>query len=603
MKQLLLSVALLATSFGFGQSKITLTLNGLSDEANAGLQKGELLRDLNGLDRLKHVFFAKVQNTSGGSTKFVKIKEPIRPNENGKYDFSIQFDVEKTGSLDFSKEIMVIVEGKTTFGNDVWVEQNIAPADFSQPIVLNNYGSKSLSGHPPQELMKFTFSGPRPADSIAKLAKAKGDAIKDLKYEDFHLQAKNVGGDNWVINDSPVDGYLSQGRTFKYRLDPKKSTIDITKPVMVRISAKTEKGAFIWNEWTLETWELGGNYFFGKNYSEELTWELPSAEEVAEDIEEVVIEEVEEVITDTEVEIVEVEDDIPAPTIAVEEVKCAVDTITKQLYLDGGKLCVQHVHVSRGTTNTATLLYDTEYELDGVTYALKGGKKIQYHNKKNFLLSADLAEAIVVNHSLGQLALEPNHVIEFSQEGLYAVKLSKNASINYKGNEFSCKSTSKEFDIEFDKLSHLRSLTLANEASWTIAGNESKLPADSYLTFKKDELQRVELTRSTEISVADKNFTVVPAKKGPAMQFKPINTLESFTVGEGHTTNVDGQEISIKANSEIVLNFSESGYSIKSVVTSKPVTMEVQKGSKVKSVDVKAGKRLIIEEGKVVKVK
>lgn len=87
------------------------------------------------------------------------------------------------------------------------------------------------------------------------------------------------------------------------------------------------------------------------------------------------------------------------------------------------------------------------------------------------------------------------------------------------------------------------------------------------------------------------------------MVFSDGNILKSFTVGAGHSTMVDGKEVSINTGSEMELNYDGSAYIISVVEIANPISMDVHKGSKVKTVDLKAGKRLIIEGGKVVKVK
>ncbi|NOQ70702.1 MAG: hypothetical protein GQ574_01800 [Crocinitomix sp.] len=610
MKTLLLIVTLFATTFGFSQSKITLTLNGLTEEVNAALQPGELIQNLEGLDRLKYVFYVKVQNTAGGSSKYVKIQQSIEPNAEGKYDFSLTFDVPKTGTLDFSKEIKVKIEGSTTFGNDIWVEKTIAPADFDKPIWIDSYGNSFRPERPKKEVMKFTFTHPGKTDSITKVVEAQGDVLKKPMYIDIHLQAKNVGDDAWAINDCPVRGSIVGKGQYEYTLDPKDTKLDLSQPIFVHICVKTFKGGIIWRELTIQPWELGGQYAYGFNYSSVQECELPSKDDVVEEEEEEVVED--EIVEEEEEEKEKEEDatdnssdqvNKPAPVISAAVNKCKADSLTSQIALKGGKLCVQHTKVSRGTTNSAILLYDTDYLLDGVTYSLKGGQPVYYHNKSNYLLGATLAEAITVAHPLGQLELQADRKIEFTAIGLYAVKLSKEAVIDYNGTKLTVKTTANEFDLAFDKLSRLRYLTLGSEATWKIGTTEIKLPADSYLSFDKDKLKRVQLVNATEVKIGENTFSVVPAKKGASIKLDSGANLEAFTIGDGHSIMVDGKEVSIQSGSEVEVMNNGSGYIITSVETAAPITMDVHKGSKVKVVDVKAGKRLVIEDGKVVKVK
>lgn len=64
------------------------------------------------------------------------------------------FDVKQKGSLDFSKEIKVTVEDFTTFGNDVWVEKILTPADFGTALTIDSYGRK-LKKYSPESIICF----------------------------------------------------------------------------------------------------------------------------------------------------------------------------------------------------------------------------------------------------------------------------------------------------------------------------------------------------------------------------------------------------------------------------------------------------------------
>jgi hypothetical protein len=601
MKKLLLIVTLLTAGFSFTQDKITLTLKGLTEEVNAALQPGEYIQDLRDVDRKMYIFYAQVKNTEGGSSSYVRISEGIAPDAEGNYDFSISFDVPKKGSLDFSKEISVSIKALTTFGNDIWVEKNIKPEDFAQPIWVDSYGNSFRPSQPKKEIIKFTFKGAGKSDSITKVLTAEGDALKTLTQADFHFQARNVGSETWTINESPTTGLVDRGKSLLYEINPKTTKLDITKPIEYHICYKTVNDGIVWQEFTLDPWELGGVHFIGKNYAKVQECELPSEDDVVEEEEEEHIEDEQDVDDPQEEEEIENTDNQPEPETIV--IKCDVDSITTQIQLKGGQLCVKHAKVFRGTQNSAILLYDTPYELDGVTYLLQGGQPVYYHNKSNFLMGATLAEAISVDHPLGKLEIAANKKIEFTLIGLYAVKLSKAAILDYKGTQISVKQTDNEYDLAFDKIGKLRYLTLGGEVNWNIGATTVKMPTDSYLSFENDKLKRVTLVNNTTIAIGAKTFSVVPAKKGASMIFNKAGDLASFITGDGHSIMVDGKEVNIQSGSAVEVTKNGSEYIIKSIETAAPITMDVHKGSKVKEVAIKAGKRLIIEGGKVVKVK
>ena len=615
MKNLLIATFLVFSISSFSQTSINLTVNGLSDEVNSKLKKGEHLKNCARLDKRSYLFYAKVQNTEGGTTQYVQIQNEVEPNDEGNYSFSLPFIVKQKGTLDFSKEIIVVIEGFTTFGNDVWAEDTISPKDFGKPLIMDSYGNKFRSYRPEKTKIACKFIAPKNTSKLGKQIIAQGDDTKVLTSEDFHVQMKNKGDDKWIVNHTAKEHFVNSGKTLTYTIDPETTKLNLDKPILVHVCATTLNGGFVWNEWTLQPWELGDNYKVGKNYTiERLCEESPLVETIPEkkEKEEEKQEEKQEEKKEDPAEKVEkkTKEDIevktnkpPVSEKPVKVEKCNTDSLTKLLPLVGGKLCANNIKVSRGTTNSAMLLFNSNYSTGGNMFPLKGGKRITYHNKKNYLLSATLDGSVTINHAVGKLALKPYHKIAFSASGISGVKLANNTSVNFKGTSLMCKVTRYDYDIEFDALGRLSSLTLAEDAVWNISSGDAKLPSESELFFKSGYLARIKCKTPTQVTLAGQTFNVVSHKKKASLEFKKANELNAIVVGEGHTVEVAGYTVNVETSSQLGVVYNGSAYTISSVVTNEPITVDVNKGSKVKSVDAKAGKRLIIKEGKIVKVK
>ncbi len=608
MKNLLIATFLIFSFSAFSQTSITLTVDGLSDEVNAKLRKGEHLKNCTKLDKRKFLFYAKVQNIEGGTTQYTRIQDDVKPNSEGKYIFSLPFVVKQKGSLDFSKEIKVTIEGFTTFGNDVWMEKTLTPADFDKPLTIDRYGVKTKGYRQESNKLVCSVVAPRNTSKLAKEIQAQGDDVKTLVPEDFHVQMKNEGDKDWIINEIAAKQQVNSGKTLVYSIDPASSKLNLDKPVVMHVCVKTANGGHIWNEWTLQPWELGDSYKVGKNYTKERKCEVPPVVETIPEKTEKKEEKVEEPAKKEEEkkqkEDIEVKTtDLPTSPKPIKVQKCNTDSLTKLLALTGGKLCANDIKISRGTTNSAMLLFNSSYTVGGNLYPISGGNKITYHNKSNYLLSATLNGAFSVNNAIGTLALLPNSKVEFSQKGLSGSKLAGNTNIEYKGTQLVCATTKNEFDVEFDGLGRLSSMTLAEDAQWSIGAGDVKLPAESELYFKSGYLARVKCTLPTQITLAGQTFNVVTHKKKASLEFKKANELNAIVVGEGHTVEVAGYTVNVEPSSQLRVAYNGDAYAISSVVTNEPITIDVNKGSKVKSVDAKAGKRLVIKEGKVVKVK
>lgn len=558
------------------------------------------------------MFYATVQNTEGGTKQYVRIQNEAKPNEEGKYTFSFFFDVKQKGSLYFSKEIKVTVEDFTTFGNDVWVEKILTPADFGTALTIDSYGRKLKKYSPESTNLFCSFVVPRKSTKLVKAIIEQEDNTRVYTPNDFHISLKNEGAEHWVVNELATTHQVNSGSTLIYKIDPTTTKLDLNRAVVIHVCIPTVKGGFIWNEWTLQPWEMGDIYRINGDYTKDRPCEEPDDEvippmpEKKQEKKEEKKEEkpAEKAGNKKSKEDIEVKTGGPPISERPEKVvKCNTDSLTKLLSLLGGKLCANDIKVSRGTTNSAMLLFDSKYTAGGNMFPLSGGNKITYHNKKNYLLSATLNGPATINQAVGQIPLKLNSKVEFSMKGIAGAKLADNTAIENKGVKLVCQTTSYEFDVEFDALGRLSSMTTAEDAKWSIGNGEVHLPAKTDLFFKGGYLARAKCTAPTEVSIAGQTFSVVAHKKNASLEFKKANELNAIVVGDGHTVEVAGYTVSVEAGSQLGVLYDGANYGITSVVTANPITVDVTKGSKVKSVDAKASKRLIIKEGKVVKVK
>lgn len=136
--------------------------------------------------------------------------------------------------------------------------------------------------------------------------------------------------------------------------------------------------------------------------------------------------------------------------------------------------------------------------------------------------------------------------------------------------------------------------------TWS-ANVELNLNAGSRLVFDDGKLDQVYLGAVDKVTIDGKSYAVGIDENNASYRLNAKNELTAFISGEGNTIDIEGQAVAIENGSRVNTTAESGKCIIEKIFVGNEVTVKVYKGSKVKEVTVKAGKKIAFEAGKVVK--
>jgi hypothetical protein len=114
-------------------------------------------------------------------------------------------------------------------------------------------------------------------------------------------------------------------------------------------------------------------------------------------------------------------------------------------------------------------------------------------------------------------------------------------------------------------------------------------------------LNRVICTEASSFELNGTVFHAQPDKKSPSYSFDNKSMLAEITAGEGNSIKIEDAMIAVEEGSRIKFELNGGSYEVVKFFTAEQVKLNVQKGSSTKEVTVKAGKKVVLSGGKVVK--
>lgn len=620
LKSLNLLAFLFITMLAFSQSKATINITGFTPEVEAMIIKGDLVSFFpigkNGLSKNANV---QVINSLGRKKFFASFD--IKPDENGHYDFSDQIEIKEGPSLSFEGELELIVWIETIFGNTIWTKVQRTKETLGDPIILDKYTDKEGSLEHAKNKLELRFDCIGYNDELKAKVTSNGDSWKGRKIHDFHFLLKNEGDDEWKINLYCTKGSVNNKKQANARL-VNDNLIDFTKPIVYRAETRTLNGNMLWHEEVIEPRGLNKVYF-ASNYTKlnEGEWENiknntpPPAQapvtaqevepvedpiEIIEDEEEIIeVEEVtpensEETIKETPEIITEGATDLTTKTLSA---KCAVmqkgDTL---VLINGTNVCLKGVKPAGSRAKIGTLAMDCNFEVGENVFPLKGGSSIKFNTKNGSLALGTVREATKVSTSAGQFTIKANSEVSFNGSFFTSGQLLENATIEINGipTEITPNHTVKR-DIRFDGNGDFVAATLVKESTHN-AIVDLTFPPLSRVIYKNGKLKKVFTPDNTTFDLNGKTITAKGSPNPAAYEFDKENNLISIIAGPNNIVSVNGQDVKVKEGKEIRFERIMTTYRITKFFAAENVTITLKKGSKMKEVSVKAGKKIVLDE-------
>lgn len=162
--------------------------------------------------------------------------------------------------------------------------------------------------------------------------------------------------------------------------------------------------------------------------------------------------------------------------------------------------------------------------------------------------------------------------------------------------------TSGLYDLLFDDNGNITEGVAGKKTPIVAGGIAVGIPKDSRLYFRNKKLIAVDAPQNIKIEINGVTYTVSATNEGPSLFFDfKSGTIDDIVITDGHSLAVEEMSIPLKADSKISFRFSEGNYTVSKCYVAKPVTVkEYLRKGKTREVEVKEGRRLSLNEGKVV---
>ncbi|MCH2223469.1 MAG: hypothetical protein MK066_01775 [Crocinitomicaceae bacterium] len=618
MKQLITTAVILLFGSAFSQTTAELNIDGISSQLISKILPGDLISyygnyGTNGMFQHKNLK-AKLNNVDDYRTSTFSKSVDLKVDENGQYDLHEILTVEGGSRLDLSKDVEIIVYIETIYGNRIWSKVTRDSSTITDPIILDQYTAKEGKDYPAEKELIVEFSAKPVNQTLRDGIIDNGDDYKKRKREDFHFMLKNKGDQNWKIDVWGPFGSVSSGLGMKAILkNPEK--LDLSKTIVMRAEAKTLKGKLVWSEVELEPRSVSRpikavNYDGIEDQNEtpnitetetnstsDETTDTPPAENKTEAENTLPKEETASSPTQP---IYSGATDLTTQTLnaSCNDTSAAYTTVM----LNGSKVCIHNGTPSGGKGfYNGKLEMDCNFKIAGTVFPIKGGSSIKYHLTSKYLSNGYLRDDVTYTTKQGTFTFKKDSRISFHPSGVLEGILTENTTVTCQGEELNVRASQKGIpDISFDKLSRIKKISIASNVSW-LALQKINLPTGSTLYFRNGKLNSVQLSETSTIKVEEKEYYIKAIKGKSSIFLTDGSVVKSFTVTGESQIVIEDQKIAIKPGSEIRLKASDIGYTIERFYVDSPITIKVYKGKKIKTVEVKAGKKIVIKEGKVVK--
>lgn len=612
MKTILLTIALF---FGIHQlnAQITLDVNvtGIDPQTEKNILPGDMISYWQAANGDGHQNFrVRVSGENGKDVLHTSLN--AKPDENGHYTFNHKVSVTEGQKFSFEEELKLLIYCETIFGNVLWTEVTRNKANFSDPIILDRYTWRQGKNNSPisKFVMNFYYTGNN--NGIKEKLAANNDNVDNRKITDFRFYLKNVGDTDWKVDKVFETGQTVQRRSVRVNiLFDGESPINLDKKIVVRAEAKTEKGNIVWHEAECEARELR-TLFWATDFTlkEDVVQNTAPQAEDKPNPDNKIIETAEDTkVTPTKTEntsktteetpvIVGATDLTTKTTIANCKNLAKGDTL---ISLNGSKVCVRAIKPQGAKALVGTLAFDCNFLINGTIFPVKGNEEIKCHKSNGNLVEGVLRANTSFESSVGTVVLKENTIVRFKGGKLMAGSLAENTKLNVQEHSFECTpNTILEDDIRFDVQGRIVEFSLASAKEFNANVNLT-LPKLTRLIYKNGVLNRAVCMEASSFVLDGKTITVAAHNTRPAYVFDNGIVVSEVYSGKDNSISIQGQDVPMKEGTKIKFELDGDKLEIVKFFTASAITLNVPKGKSTKAVNVKAGKKVVLKNGVVVK--
>ncbi len=257
-------------------------------------------------------------------------------------------------------------------------------------------------------------------------------------------------------------------------------------------------------------------------------------------------------------------------------------------------------------TKIGVLKNETNIKVGDNYIPIAAGTTVNYDSAKSIITRAQVKVDTKANVKGGSILIKGGTFVNLQESHIMNAVIKEDVVITNQTGEIPVKAmaTGDKPNIVFTNKGDLSYAYLSDDFSAQLDEQTISFPAGSRLDFSYGKISGANLSQNIKINLSGKEYELEGNSGASVKSFNCLassGVFSSIRVTNGHTIYVNDKDIPIKGGSYIILTKKTGEYEIRKFDIGKAMTINIYKKRKVKQKDVKYGKTLVVEDGKIIR--
>ncbi len=528
----------------------------------------------------------------------------------------------------FDRPVTLLIKVDTQFGNVIWARKTRKLENIADPIMFDHYSlavpEKGQSESKPRKGLLF-----RGSDFIADIKNGFiGDDGVLMSGENFRMRLKNEGDRAWKIREMFSKKNAQNGNIGATYIDFKGTDLTVSKPLILQAGLKTWYGNWVWCEWR----SIIKPAFSRLNWKDNLAKKGTERVNMSNSFR---FTHYSGAVGDAQAALMT---EPPQGSLnaggsksravvgvgGMGGVGSAGRQSDNRVYLSHHKanLLFNPARIVKSATpngaapimgsQSRILAESAKITVARMPFTLKAGTSVTFDAGRGYLTKAILDGDQVIESPFGSLHLAGNMPIGLDMNTITGVTLAEASIINTPVGKLvaEAKGDRRNFDIVFGRKGMVRVTPVIKEITLgkgsTIPVGDAVLEAAKGVTlhFHKESLERISGEQTVSVNLSGQRFEAAGLRRKDVIVWldRKNNSIKMLRAASGQSVRVGDISFPVKPDSKVKFEFKEGVYHVKKFAIAETMEVELVKKGKVKIKKAKAGRKLTISDGKIVKI-
>ncbi len=257
-------------------------------------------------------------------------------------------------------------------------------------------------------------------------------------------------------------------------------------------------------------------------------------------------------------------------------------------------------------TKIGVLKKETAIKVGSNIIPVAAGTTVNYDSAKAIITRAQVKVDTRASVKGGAILIKGGTFVDLAEGHIMNAVIKEDVVITNETGAIPVKAlpTGDKPNIVFTNKGDLSYAYLSDNFSAQLDEQTISFPVGSRLDFSYGKISGANLSQNVKINLSGKEYELEGNSGASVKSFScsaSSGELSSIRVTNGHTIYVNDMDMPVKGSSYIILTKKSGNYEIRKFDIGKAMTIDIYKKKKVKQKDVKYGKTLVVEDGKIIR--